>query len=131
MKRTLPARLYHDRALRLFLEHIERMANPPEQIVLYGSRARGDHRPDSDYDLLVMLSKRSPEVVDELYRAVQAVEMETMRLLSLLIRTREQYDIALSRGERVLRGAEEEGYLLWSKSQGNVFAHSGKKAQNG
>jgi predicted nucleotidyltransferase len=24
-------------------------------IVLYGSRARGDHRPDSDYDLLVLI----------------------------------------------------------------------------
>lgn len=24
-------------------------------VVLYGSRARGDHRPDSDYDLLVLI----------------------------------------------------------------------------
>lgn len=24
-------------------------------IILYGSRARGDHRPDSDYDLLVLI----------------------------------------------------------------------------
>ena len=26
-----------------------------ERIVLYGSRARGDHRPDSDYDIAVFL----------------------------------------------------------------------------
>ena len=26
-----------------------------QRIVLYGSRARGDHRPDSDYDLAVFL----------------------------------------------------------------------------
>lgn len=27
----------------------------PEKVVLFGSRARGDSRPDSDYDLLVVL----------------------------------------------------------------------------
>lgn len=27
----------------------------PEAIVLFGSRARGDHRPDSDWDVLVLL----------------------------------------------------------------------------
>src|SRR5258708_32704628 len=27
----------------------------PERIVLFGSRARGDHEPESDYDLIVVL----------------------------------------------------------------------------
>ena len=29
-------------------------ATGPEKIILFGSRARGDHRPDSDIDLLVI-----------------------------------------------------------------------------
>lgn len=29
----------------------------PVRIILFGSRARGDHRPDSDYDLLVILDE--------------------------------------------------------------------------
>lgn len=33
-------------------------ATRPEKIVLFGSRARGDHRPDSDIDLLII--KDSP-----------------------------------------------------------------------
>ena len=32
---------------------VERFA--PERVVLFGSRARGDHRADSDYDLLVVM----------------------------------------------------------------------------
>jgi predicted nucleotidyltransferase len=27
----------------------------PEKIILFGSRARSDHRPDSDYDILVIM----------------------------------------------------------------------------
>jgi len=29
----------------------------PERIILFGSRARGDHRPDSDIDLLVVMKR--------------------------------------------------------------------------
>ena len=35
------------------VRRIRSVANPQE-IVLFGSRARGDHRPDSDIDLLVI-----------------------------------------------------------------------------
>jgi len=36
-----------------------------ERIVLYGSRARGDHRPDSDYDIAVFI-KDPGDLWDEL-----------------------------------------------------------------
>jgi predicted nucleotidyltransferase len=32
----------------------------PEKIVLFGSRARGDHRPDSDVDLLIVQKSNLP-----------------------------------------------------------------------
>jgi len=124
-RRPLPPRLQNDRALQMFVERVQRLSPAPQMVVLYGSRARGDHRPDSDYDLLVVLPAKSKETVDRLYEAVQEVELETLRAISLLIRTHAQYEAALQRGERVLRDAEEEGYLLWSISYGSAFEPSG------
>jgi predicted nucleotidyltransferase len=41
-------------AQRLLVERLVAAANP-ERIILFGSRARGDHRPDSDFDVLVVM----------------------------------------------------------------------------
>jgi DNA invertase Pin-like site-specific DNA recombinase/predicted nucleotidyltransferase len=52
-----PARLLDadtERAARAFLREIE-AKYPVQDAILYGSRARGDHRPDSDADLAVIL----------------------------------------------------------------------------
>ena len=45
-----------DPVLALFKQELEELYGPRlKQALLYGSRARGDHQPDSDYDVLVVL----------------------------------------------------------------------------
>jgi len=58
----------HDQAhlLDLIRERIVRGFRPL-RLILFGSRARGDARPDSDVDLLVIL----PEVADKRATAIQ------------------------------------------------------------
>lgn len=53
---------------------------------LFGSRARGTQRPDSDYDLLLVVEDSFTLVEkDALYDAVMAILLDTGRLVSLKI----------------------------------------------
>lgn len=39
-----------------------RLGSSMRQVLLFGSRARGNAREDSDYDMLVVVERRTPEV---------------------------------------------------------------------
>ncbi len=71
------------------LAHIEqeirkRLGDHLKKIILFGSRARGDHEPDSDYDLLVILDEISPSVKDAVYEVGGEFLYEHNIVLSLL-----------------------------------------------
>lgn len=60
---------------------------PESEIILYGSRARGDNRRDSDWDLLVLIDapdisfNREREIIDDFYE----LEMDVGEVFSPLI----------------------------------------------
>jgi predicted nucleotidyltransferase len=47
------------------IRQLKRQLIPNERLILFGSQARGDARPDSDWDLLVLLDKPKKETEDE------------------------------------------------------------------
>lgn len=62
----------HDRRAIQAAAYLLRERFPVEQVVLFGSRARGDHSEESDIDLLVLTSRRLTRdekccIVDVLY----------------------------------------------------------------
>jgi len=46
------------------IRQLKREIMPNEKVILFGSQARGDARPDSDWDLLILLNKPKKESDD-------------------------------------------------------------------
>lgn len=63
---------------------------------LFGSRCRDNWRPDSDYDILIVLEKKDRLIIDKLYEAVIeiliSILISTGRLISLKIFTVSEFN---------------------------------------
>jgi len=61
--------------------------DPNAEIYLYGSRARGDNRTDSDWDILVIASKDKVtfDYESDLRDPIFDIELESGQIISLLV----------------------------------------------
>ena len=59
-------------AIALAAAQAAQTAVAPDTVILFGSRARGDHRPDSDVDLLVICDNNEVHAAGRARRAVKS-----------------------------------------------------------
>lgn len=82
----------NDKIVTQFLELIHPLMEHIEEIYLFGSRCRDDWRPDSDYDILIVLDKKDRVIIDKLYDAVMDILLSTAKLVSLKIFTSSEFN---------------------------------------
>jgi uncharacterized protein len=81
------------RSLLAACKRVIREQAPGATVVLFGSRARGDATPESDYDLLVLTGEPLASTdEDRISDAVYELELERGVVFSLIFFSREHWD---------------------------------------
>lgn len=66
--------------------------SPEAEIILYGSRAKGVARSDSDWDFLILLSSPRDKVLEKQIKdRLYDIELETDTVLSSIIRSKQEW----------------------------------------
>lgn len=85
---------------------------PDADVILYGSRARGDAAVDSDYDILVLVDRPADVVVHEqLISSVSPLE-ESGAVLTLTVHNRDLWKSKLYRAMPFHENVDREGVVL-------------------
>ncbi len=86
---------------------------PSAEILLYGSRARGQSDLDSDYDLLIITEKDATVEREISFRdALFPVELDSGDVLTLMLVSRKEWESPLYAAIPFYRTVRKEGILL-------------------
>ena len=100
-----------NKELRFFVDQIrERLGDNLKKVILFGSKARGDDRQDSDYDCLVVLKEVSYTVKDIIDDVAGESLYQHNILISAIIISEERYSHQTY--NPLLLNVPKEGVLL-------------------
>jgi predicted nucleotidyltransferase len=103
---------FMDSPLEKAIEIIVQVADP-DKIILFGSRARGDNKKDSDYDICVI--KRDVEhrrkLAQKLYRSLYGVRIP----IDIIVETPEDFDSLKDDPFLIYKQISRDGVLIYDK----------------
>ena len=86
---------------------------PDAEIILYGSRSRGDYQKDSDWDFLILVDgAATDERTDRIRHKLYEIEWESGNVISAIVRNREQWDSDLYQAMPFHQRVQKEGVRL-------------------
>jgi predicted nucleotidyltransferase len=86
---------------------------PSAEVILYGSRARGDAGPESDYDLLVLVDGPVDwRLEDQIRQCLYDLELETGAVVTVNAYNRSDWRSPLYRAMPFTQNVEREGIVL-------------------
>lgn len=85
---------------------------PDATVIFFGSRARGDAREYSDWDILILTDKVTHEIEHEAYAALYDVELDEDIIICPLILQRDEWEHKRYREHPIHERVDEEGVLV-------------------
>jgi len=84
------------------------------ELIMYGSRARGDAAVDSDLDLVALVDENSPELEQKLDEIAYSVmwDHDFKPIISLKVFAEERFRTAAAKGFSYYRNVEREGVTV-------------------
>jgi predicted nucleotidyltransferase len=102
-----------DKALLDRCRQAIRRVVPDADIILYGSRARGDAQEYSDYDILVLVNEPvGVALKDRILSSIYPLELETGAMLTLVTYNRRQWESFPYREMPFHQNVERDGVAL-------------------
>lgn len=95
-----------------FIEEI-RKENGVEKVILYGSKARGDFRENSDIDLLLVLHSRPPFLKKAILEKARQISLEEEVLLQILILSKQEWEEPSFKTFLLVEKIKREGIPLY------------------
>jgi predicted nucleotidyltransferase len=90
-----------------------REVEPDAEIILYGSRSRGDADIESDWDLLILVDGPvTDERTDRIRHQLYEIEWESEAVLSSIVRNREEWNSGIYQTLPFHQRVEQEGIKL-------------------
>jgi hypothetical protein len=82
-------------------------------VQLFGSKARGDATPESDVDVLVVVRRDAPKLIDALYDLLLGACLDHDVYISLKIFSKAEYDRLNHPRTPFMQNVAREGVALW------------------
>ena len=103
--------MQEDRVVNLFAKGIRQaLGSRVQRIILFGSRARGENRTNSDYDLLVIVDRRDRNIEDKIIKVEENVEEQTGTFVASMVRSEAEWEV--EHGFPFAINIEREGITL-------------------
>ena len=85
---------------------------PDSTVIFFGSRARGNPMEYSDWDILILTDKVTPEIEHKIYAALYDIELEEDIVIGPLILPRDEWEHKRFKNHPIHERVDEEGVLV-------------------
>ena len=86
--------------------------DPKAKIILFGSRARGDAKKESDWDILILIDSTNISEAEDLFRnEIFDLELETGELISMFVYNKKDWN-SRHKITPLYRSIKKEGLVL-------------------